>query len=115
MWFDTEAPTKEHYEAQLLSRRYVDGLEGMALEVGFHAEHKDPARNERVIAQLVDHEKRWRAVLGDEPSADVFFGATNWRRVSEVWIEPDVDDPEFAFEVAARLVDYVGVIEPARN
>jgi len=52
VWFDSETPTKEHYEAQLLSRRYVDGLEGMALEVGFHAEHKDPKANDAVLARL---------------------------------------------------------------
>ena len=37
VWFDTEAPTKEHYEAQMLSRRYVDGIEGTAIEIGFHS------------------------------------------------------------------------------
>lgn len=115
VWFDSANPTKEHYEAQLLSRRYVDGRDGMALEVGFHIEHKDVGRNTALLERIVDHERAWRRVLGDEPEAAVFFGAENWRRVSEAWLEPDVDDPELAFEVAARLVDYVTTIEPLRR
>lgn len=115
VWFDTEAPTKEHYEAQLLSRRYVDGTEGMAIEIGFHTEHKELAKNEAVIERLTASEKKWRKELGKEPEVDVFFGADNWRRVSEAWIEPDLDDPEIAFEIASRLVDYVTAIEPART
>ena len=114
VWFGSDAPTKEHYEAQLLSRNYVDGVDGMALEIGFHSEHKDSVANDEVLARLAGHEADWRAVLGDEPQADTFFGAQNWRRVSEAWIEPDLEDPELAFEIAARLVDYLMVIEPAR-
>jgi len=114
VWFDTEAPTKEHYEAQLLSRRYVDGLEGMALEIGFHSEHKEMDRNVSVIDRICTTEKSWRKELGKEPQVDVFYGADNWRRVSESWIEPDLEDPEITFEIASRLVDYVSVIEPAR-
>lgn len=115
VWFGGQAPTKEHYEAQLLSRRYVDGIDGMALEVGFHSEHKDESINVDVVARLVDHEAAWRSVLGDQPQVDSFFGAQNWRRVSEAWIEPDLEDPELAFEIAARLVDYLVVIEAARK
>jgi len=115
VWFDTEKPTKEHYEAQMLSRRYVDGTEGMAIEVGFHSEHKDQAENVAVIDRILTSEKRWRKELGSEPEVAPFFGADNWRRVSEAWIEPDLDDPELTFEIASRLVDYVSVIEPARK
>ena len=115
IWIGEEATAKEHYEAQLLSRRYVDGTEGMALEVGFHSEHKEPAKNIAVIDRVMKTEKKWRKELGKEPTADVFFGADNWRRISEAWIEPDMDDPELAFEVASRLVDYVTAIEVARN
>jgi hypothetical protein len=115
VWFNTEAPTKEHYEAQLLSRRYVDGIEGMALEIGFHSEHKEMARNVSVIDRIRTSEKSWRRELGKEPQMDVFYGAENWRRVSESWIEPDLEDPEITFEIASRLVDYVSVIEPARE
>lgn len=115
VWFDTEAPTKEHYEAQMLSRRYVDGTEGMAIEIGFHTEHKEEPKNVAVIERVVKSEKKWRKELGKEPQVDTFYGADNWRRVSEAWIEPDLDDPEITFEIASRLVDYVSVIEPARQ
>lgn len=115
VWFGSDVPDKEHYEAQLLSRNYVDGVGGMALEIGFHSEHKDSAANDEVLAKLAGCEADWRAVLGDEPQAATFFGAQNWRRVSETWIEPDLDDPELAFEIAARLVDYLVVIEPSRR
>ncbi len=115
VWFDSEAVPKEHYEAQLLSRRYVDGTDGMALEIGFHAEHKTESENNAVIDRVLASEAEWRPELGDEATAATFFGADNWRRVSETWIEPDLDDPEITFEVASRLVDYVTVIEPARR
>lgn len=115
LWFDTPKPTKEHYEAQLLARRYVDGGDGMALEIGFHAEHRDPADNDAVIDHIRSSEPRWRKVLGTPTEVATFFGAENWRRVSETWIEPDLEDPELGFEIAARLVDYVSVIEPARR
>ena len=114
VWFDTETATKEHYEAQLLRRSYVDGRDGMAVEIGFHSEHKDQAQNVAVIERIMDSEKKWRKELGKEPEVAPFYGADNWRRVSEAWIEPDLDDPEIAFEIASRLVDYVTVIEPAR-
>ncbi len=111
-WFGPEKPPREHYEAQVMPRRYVDGSDGMALEVGFHAEHKESAANEQVIKRLVADEAVWRISLGDEAEVGVFFGAANWRRVSEAWIEPDLEDPELVFEMAARLVDYLSAIEP---
>lgn len=114
VWFDTEAPTKEHYEAQLLSRKYIDGKDGVALEIGFHTEHKEESKNEAVAKRLKSNEKSWRKELGKEPKIAPFFGSDNWRRVSESWIEPDLEDPEITFEIASRLVDYVTVIEPAR-
>lgn len=115
VWFGPAAPPKEHYEAQLLSRRYVDETDGMAIEIGFHAEHGDLAANLAAIDRVSKYEDEWRKVLGDEPEIAAFFGADNWRRVSEAWIEPDLDDPELAFEVASRLVDYLSVIERARS
>ena len=115
VWFDTDAATKEHYEAQLLSRKYVDGRNGMAVEIGFHSEHKEQAKNIEVIERVMTTEKKWRRELGKEPEVDVFYGADNWRRISEAWIEPDLDDPEITFEIASRLVDYVSAIEPART
>lgn len=114
IWFETAKPSKEHFEAQVLPRRHVDGLDGIVIEVGFHAEHREPDLNAEVLARLMKTEKKWRRVLGDEPEAGVFFGSDTWRRVSEVWIDPDLDDPDLAFELAARLVDYMTAIEPAR-
>lgn len=115
LWFDTDKPGREHYEVQLLSRRHVDDVDGMAVEVGFHSEHRDENRNTEVVADLARAESTWRHELGAAAELAVFFGATNWRRLSECWIEPDLDDPELAFELAARLVDYVTVLEPLRS
>ena len=114
VWFDTEKPSKEHYEAQLLRRNYVDGRDGMAIEIGFHSEHKNAEENEAVIDHVCASEKAWRKELGKEPEVATFFGADNWTRVSEAWIEPDTDDPDFPFEVASRSVDYITTIEPLR-
>jgi len=115
VWFGPETPPREHYEAQMLPRKYVDGTNGVAIEIGFHSEHKELAKNIEVIDHVSASEKTWRKILGKEAEVDVFFGADNWRRISEAWIEPDLDDPETPFEVASRLVDYVTVIEPARR
>lgn len=115
LWFDTDKPGREHYEAQLLSRRHVDGSDGTAIEIGFHTEHREAGRNEEVVADLAARESAWRRQLGSEAELAPFFGADNWRRVSEAWIEPDLDDPELAFELAARLVDYVSALEPVRR
>ena len=115
LWFDTEKPGREHYEVQLLSRRHVDGGEGAAVEIGFHSEHRDETRNTEVAAVLARSETTWRNELGATAELAPFLGAVNWRRLSECWIEPDLDDPELAFELAARLVDYVTVLEPLRR
>ena len=115
VWFDTEKPGREHYEAQLLSRRHVDGDEGTAVEIGFHSEHPDEARNSEIVAALAAAESTWRAELGTSAELAPFLGAANWRRLSECWIEPDLDDPELAFELAARVVDYVTALEPLRS
>lgn len=111
-WFGGEKPPREHYEAQLMARRHFDGVEGLVLEIGFHSEHKDAAANVEVLRRLEAAETKWRKPLGAEAEAGIFFGADNWRRVSEVWVEPDLEDPDLAFEVAARLVDYLVAIEP---
>jgi hypothetical protein len=115
VWFDTDRAPREHYEAQVMARRHVDGRDGMALEIGFHSEHPDVERNAEVLAALSAGEADWREILGDEASAGSFFGAENWRRVSEAWIEPDLEDPELALEVASRLVDYLEAIEAVRR
>ena len=38
-----------------------------------------------------------------------------WRRVSEVWLDPDLADDGLAWEIAARLCDYIVAIEPLRT
>ncbi len=115
VWFDTEKAPREHYEAQVLARRHIDGLDGMAVEVGFHSEHPKREDNEAALAKVMTTESTWRKILGDEAEAGVFLGAANWTRVSETWIEPDLEDPELAFELASRTVDYLTSIEPARR
>ncbi len=110
-----DKPPREHYEAQLLARRHVDGTDGMALEIGFHAENPDADANVSAVAAIARTEQRWRRILGDDAVVGEFIGAPDWRRVSETWIEPDLDDPELSFEVASRLVDYLEAIEPARR
>ena len=61
------------------------------------------------------HESAWRAELGDEPVPGAFLGADRWRRISETWEPPDPDDVDATIEVAARLADYVTVLEPLRH
>ena len=108
VWYDDA--TREHYEAQLIR---VD--DDVALEVGFHAEHPKASENEVLLARLLDEEPVWRRELGDEPEAGAFIGADRWRRISEIWEAPDPDDVDAAIEVAARLADYVTVLEPLRR
>jgi hypothetical protein len=101
---------REHYEAQLVR---IDGT--IVLEVGFHAEHPKVGENEAVLNRLLYDEHVWRRELGDEPEAGVFIGVDRWRRISEIWDEPDPDDVDVAIEIAARLADYVSVLEPLRR
>ena len=114
VWFDTDKPPREHYEAQVLARRHVDGRDGLALEVGFHAENRDEVENQQAIDTLMASEKKWRKELGAEAEVAPFYGADQWRRISEAWIEPDLEDPELAFELASRMVDYLTALEPQR-
>lgn len=115
VWFESAKAGPEHYEAQLVGRHHVDGKPGAAIEIGFHAEHRDVEQNEAALDQLLEREKSWRRTLGSEAETGEFFGSDVWRRVSEAWIEPDFDDPELSLEIAARLVDYLAAIEPARR
>lgn len=108
VWYDDA--TKEHYEAQLVR---VDGT--IKLEVGFHSEYPKVEANDAVLTRLLAKEKVWRRELGGEPTAGVFIGADRWRRISEIWEEPDTDDADAAFEIAARLADYLSVLEPLRR
>ena len=113
VWFDTDVPTKLHYEAQVVGPRWVVGAKVLALEIGFHAEHPKEAANEAALERLLARERTWRKALGAEAEAGVFLGrAGNWRRVSETWPDPDLGEPGLAIEVGTRLTDYVCALEP---
>jgi hypothetical protein len=116
VWFGPAKPTREHYEAQVIGARHVAGAEVLALELGYHAEHRDPADNERALATLRAVEPRWRKVLGPDPVAGEFIDDRNgWQRVSETWADPDLGDPDLPFELATRLTDYITALEPLRG
>ncbi|HET6662966.1 MAG TPA: hypothetical protein VFG94_01850, partial [Acidimicrobiales bacterium] len=109
---DRSAP-REHFEAQVVGAKHVPGARTLAIEVGFHAEHPDRATNEAVLADLVAREAEWRADLGDEAVAGTFLGTgRGWQRLSETWPDPDLGAAELAFEVAARLTDYLLALGP---
>lgn len=116
VWFGSEQPAREHYEAQVISPDAVDEAEVLALEVGFHAEHPKVADNDATIDRLRAHEKRWRKLVGTEAVVGAFLGRADvWRRISETWPDPDLSDTELAFEVGARLADYITALEPLRR
>ena len=113
VWFGADKPTREHYEAQVVGAKDVPDAKVLAIEVGFHAEHTKEKDNEAVLAHLLASEKKWRKAVGAEPDAGPFLGrAEHWRRVSETWPDPDLGDADLAFEIAARLTDYVTALEP---
>jgi hypothetical protein len=115
VWFGPDKPPREHYEAQVIGAKHVPEASVLAIELGFHAEHADPAANAAAIAGLTARETTWRRSLGAEAVAGPFIAARHgWQRLSEVWPEPSLDVPELAFELAARLTDYVTVLEPLR-
>jgi hypothetical protein len=115
VWFGTEKPTREHYEAQVVGARDVPEARTLALEVGYHAEHPKEPDNEAAITRLLASERRWRRDIGTEAVVGPFLGrATHWRRISELWIDPDLGEPGIAFEIASRLVDYAAALEPRR-
>ena len=66
VWFDTERPGREHYEAQVVGAKYVEGAAVLAVEVGFHAEHPKLVDNELAVGKLTRSERTWRRVLGDD-------------------------------------------------
>ncbi len=107
---DGRAP-RAHWEAQLIPRRHLDGRDGALLEVGFHAEDGDVSANDATIAALTAA-PGWRDVLAEAEVGPFLGRPEDWRRISETWPEPDPDDPELAFEVAARLADYVTSLAP---
>jgi hypothetical protein len=116
VWFGPIKPTREHYEAQFLSRRHVNNGDGLVLEVGFHAEHSDEKLNQAVADRLLAQGKVWIEELGKSAELDTFYGRDSWRRLSEIWDDVGEleDDPDAAFEIASRLIDYISVIEPIR-
>jgi hypothetical protein len=115
IWFGDPDPPREHYEAQVIGATHVPEADALAVEVGFHAEHRDPAVNETVIAGLRATEAEWRGVLGPDAEVGPFLGRDGWARVSETWPDPDLEDPELGMDLAARLVDYLAALEPARR
>lgn len=116
VWFGTEKPTRFHYEAQLIPSRLAPsidvGPDDFTVEVGFHAEHGDERRNRAVLDQLRGNESAWRKPLGPKAELGAFLGNDSWGRLSEIWVETDLQDPELAFELASRLVDYIDAVEP---
>ncbi len=115
VWFGTAQPQRVHYEAQMIRRSHLDGGDGMALEIGFHSEEKDESTNQAELDVLLKHKRLWRKELGGNIESGPFLGNSKWRRVSEVWLDVDVDDPETGLEIGSRLVDYLEVLEPLRN
>ena len=116
VWFDSPKAPREHYEAQVVGAALVPGAKVLGLEVGFHSEYPELADNEAALARLVAKEKAWRRQLGRDPVAGPFLGrAKHWRRISEIWPDPDLGDPELPFELAARLSEYVTCLEPLRR
>jgi hypothetical protein len=52
----TKAP-REHYEAQVIGGQHVSEATTLAIEVGFHSEHRREADNEAVISALAGSER----------------------------------------------------------
>ena len=116
VWMSAGPPTREHYEAQLVPRRLVDGNDGTMLEIGFHAEHPSLADNQRALDALVAAESSWREQLGSSAEPAPFLGRPeDWRRLSETWPEPDLEDPELILSIAGRLTDYIEALEAFRT
>jgi hypothetical protein len=116
VWFgapDRAGP--EHYEAQVVGARHVPGARVLAVEVGFHAEHREQAANEAALAVLTGRSASWRKALGGEAEAGEFLGRESWRRLSETWADVDLSSPEMALELGTRLTDYVVALEPVRR
>jgi hypothetical protein len=94
-WFgDAQQAAREHYEAQVIGPKGVKGARTLALEIGFHAEHREVDANDAVIARLAARERTWRKVVGPEAVVGPFLGRDGWRRVSETWPDPDLGADE---------------------
>ena len=115
VWFGATDPPKDHYEAQVVGAKHVPGATALAIEVGFHLEHRAMEDNDEALESLLRHEPAWRAVLGEDAVAGPFIGRPeDWRRISETWVDPDLSDPDLALELALRLTDYITALEPLR-
>jgi hypothetical protein len=123
VWFGEEKAAKEHYEAQIVSTRHLTGNDGIVLEIGFHAEHRDVSLNQAALDKVLAQSQRWAEVIGtcvvapadithDEAVADQFLGNSTWRRISETWVDPDMSDTELSIEAGARLADYINCFQP---
>ena len=56
---------------------------------------------------------RWSRRRGRGSEHCGFLGrAKDWTRLSEVWPDPDLSDPELPFELAIRLTDYLVALQP---
>jgi hypothetical protein len=115
VWFGPADPPRDHYEAQVIAAHHVDDATVLALEIGFHAEYSDVATNDEIVARISKADRTWRKMLGDAAEVAPFLGRPDdWRRVSETWSDPDLNDPELGLEIASRLTDYLIAIEPVR-
>lgn len=115
VWFDVDVCPREHYEAQVVGAKHVQGARVLALELGFHAEHPKPSDNDDAVEPLLRAEATWRTALGESAVAGPFLGREGWQRVSEIWADPDLSDPEVCFEIADRLAEYIVALEPLRT
>ena len=112
-WIGPADPPRAHFEAQVVGARHVPEADHLALEVGFHLEHRSVEENDAVLADLLRQERRWRSVVGSEAVAGPFIGRPeDWRRISELWVDPDMGDPELATELALSLTDYICALQP---
>ena len=112
-WIGPAEPPRAHFEAQVVGAKHVPDADHLALEIGFHLEHRTLEQNDAVLAELLRQERRWRKVLGDQAVAGPFIGRPeDWRRISELWIDPDLGDPELSTELSLALTDYICAIQP---
>jgi hypothetical protein len=116
VWFGPATPPREHYEAQVVGPDADAQAKVLAIEVGFHSEYPSAGENDAVIAHLLANEKRWRRAIGKEAQVGDFIGrADRWRRVSETWPDPDLEEGGLVMELALRLTDYIAALEPVRR
>jgi len=113
VWFGAVQPSRCHYEVQLLGPGVVPAAKVLALEVGLHLEEPKVGLNDGVLDRILVAERQWRRALGKEPVAGPFIGRPeDWRRVSEVWLDPDLSDDGTSLAIATRLVDFAVALEP---